>query len=117
MTLGRRSTPRRKAPERVAYTRTKPKAGAKPTSEERRHMGRIAAMGCIVCGAPAEVHHVHSDGMKRLSRSHRRVAPLCSLHHRIGEDAVHKLGHEGFTERHGVDLLAEADRLWQEHDR
>ena len=112
--LGKRATPRRKAPERVAYVRQKPKAGAKPTAQEKRHMGRIAALGCLVCRAPAEVHHVHSDGLKRITRSHRLTTPLCPIHHRTGLSAVHAIGHAEFAVAHQIDLLAEAIRLWQE---
>lgn len=75
-------------------------------------MANVAAMGCLVCQAPAEVHHVHSDGMKRITRSHQRVVPLCPNHHRSGPEAVHVLGHAGFTRVHGLDLLAVAERLW-----
>lgn len=83
------------------------------SAAERRHMDRVAEMGCLVCGADAEVHHVHSDGYQRLTKTNRRVAPLCPWHHRQGPDAVHSLGHGGFTITHGIDLLAWADREWE----
>jgi len=95
------------------HTRIKPKAGAAPTAEERRHWDRIAHMGCLVCGQEAEIHHVHSDGFKRIGKSHRRVAPLCVRHHRTGQDAVHTLSHAGFTERFKIDLLSWADEAWK----
>lgn len=79
-------------------------------------MGRVAEMGCMACGAPACVHHVHSDGMKRITRSHRRVVGLCDWHHQNGPDAVHKIGHARFTELFGIDLLQVADRLWENRD-
>lgn len=113
----KRPTPRRQAPERVQHVRSKPKAGAPPTAQEKRHMDRVAALGCLVCRSPAELHHVTSDGLKRIARSHQRVVPLCPRHHRIhvgSAESVEYLGHAGFTIRYGIDLLSEADRLWRE---
>lgn len=115
----KRPTPRRKAPERVQQVRTKPKAGAAPTADEKRHMGRIVRLGCLVCSAPATVHHVTSDGFQRIARSHRRTVPLCPRHHQIQHgphESVEALGHARFTEVYGIDLLATADRLWRESD-
>lgn len=93
-----------------------------PTAMERRHMNAVAARGCLVCGGEATLHHVtgHSDRMGRLPRSHQRIVPLCPLHHQgLGEKApmlvsVESLNHRGFYQEHGIDLLAEAERLWVE---
>ena len=82
-------------------------------------MARVAAMGCIVCGQPATIHHVTSDGMKRIARSHQRVASLCPRHHQIQHgprESVEALGHAGFTATYGIDLLEWADRAWRERD-
>lgn len=86
----------------------------RPTAAERRHIARIAELPCLVCGGPATVHHVTSDGYKRITRSHMLVTPLCPVHHQIQHgprESVEALSHRGFTERYGVDLLAEAMRL------
>ncbi len=92
------------------------------TAAEQRHFDRVAALGCLVCGGEATLHHVtaHADRMGRLPRSHQRIVPLCPLHHQgLGEKApmpvsVERLGHRGFYQEHGIDLLAEAERLWGE---
>jgi hypothetical protein len=88
---------------------------------ERRHMNRVAALGCLVCGGEAELHHVtgYADRMGRLPRSNERITPLCPLHHRgVGEKSllvsVQSLNHRGFCREHGIDLLAEAERLWDD---
>jgi hypothetical protein len=111
----KREKPRRAA-GRISHARTKPKAGAAPDKEERLHLARIALIPCLVCGAwPVTIHHVTSDGFKRIARSHRRVTPLCKPHHQIQEgphDSVEALGHAGFTARYGIDLLAWADNAW-----
>ena len=58
------------------------------TAEEKKHMSRVADLGCIACAilghhdSPAELHHIkHQTGMGRRS-SHFEVIPLCYLHHR-----------------------------------
>lgn len=92
---------------------------------ERRHMNRVAALGCLVCGGEATIHHVtgYADRIGRLPRSHMNVVPLCPPHHQIIYDSqihfpqsVEALGHRGFYQEHGIDLLAEAKRLWAESE-
>jgi hypothetical protein len=87
----------------------------------QRHFARVAELGCIVCGAPCELHHVtaYADRMGRISRSDERVVGLCPTHHRSGapggfKQSVEALGHRGFFQEFGIDLLAEAQRLWNE---
>jgi len=85
-----------------------------PTAAERRHMARVAAMPCLVCGGPSTVHHVTSDGYKRITRSNMLVTPLCPMHHQIQHgprESVEALGHRGFAITYGIDLLAEAQRI------
>jgi hypothetical protein len=82
-------------------------------------MDRVAAMGCLVCGSPATIHHVTSDGFKRIARSHKRVAPLCPVHHQIQHgphESVEALSHAGFTKRYDIDLLAWADSAWADSE-
>lgn len=105
----------RRAP--IARSPMRPSRRPATTAVERRHLDRIAALGCLVCGGAATVHHVTSNGFQRIARTHRRAAPLCPRHHMIQwgpKDSVEALGHAGFAVTHGVDLLAEADRLWRE---
>lgn len=105
-----RTTPLKRSPMKV-----KPRKAA--TAVERRHLHRVAAMGCLVCGEPSTVHHVTSDGYQRLTRTHERVTPLCPRHHMLQfgpRESVEALGHAGFTATYGIDLLATADRLWAE---
>lgn len=84
------------------------------TVAERRHMQNVAETGCAVCGSPAQVHHVTSDGYKRISRSNWLVVGLCPVHHQIQHgprESVEALGHAGFTKAYGIDLLATAREL------
>ena len=59
----------------------------------RRYWGRLAAMGCILCGGPAEIAHCHNGSIrermqepkakgKRLARYDWLVLPLCPAHGR-----------------------------------
>jgi len=90
-----------------------------PTAEQKRHMEDIAKMGCLVCGGASTVHHVTASiHGGRMTRRHDRVVPLCPIHHQAVYDpyvnrpvSVERLGHRGFWKLHGIDLLAEAERL------
>jgi hypothetical protein len=98
----------------------------KPVAVERHH-DRVANMPCLACGAypPNTVHHVtgYADRPGRFSRDHWLVVPLCPGHHQAVYDnasmpvSVERLGHQGFYQEHGVDLLAEAMRLAEETQR
>lgn len=98
--------------------------GKGPNAIEKRHWDRAASMGCCVCGGEATIHHVtgYADRMGRFPRSHKLVAPLCPVHHQAVFDhasmpvSVERLGHQGFYQEHGIDLLALAERLWAESE-
>lgn len=89
------------------------------TLAEKKHMGRVAELGCAVCrrmgypGTPAELHHPRSGvGMGKRS-SHFDVLPLCVEHHR-GKTGVHGLGTKGFPKHWGFteqDLLTDTKKL------
>lgn len=82
------------------------------TAAERRHHAKVAEMPCIACGRyGVNVHHVVSDGFKRLTKDHMRVIPLCPHCHTDGPFAVHKVSYDTFRNTFGVDQLAEAERL------
>jgi len=91
-----------------------------PTAAEKRVWSLIAAEGCLVCSGEATLHHPtgYADKMGRFTRSHQLVTPLCPTHHMIQHgprESVEALGHRGFYEAYGIDLLAEAKRLWVKH--
>ena len=81
---------------------------------EARHMGRVAALGCILCrhlgtpGTPAEVHHIREGQGAAQRASNWLTVPLCPEHHR-GATGLHGLGTLGFPARYKLnelDLLA-----------
>jgi len=85
------------------------------TIAERKHMSRVAELGCAVChrlgygATPAELHHPrHGTGIGQRAK-HMDVIPLCPEHHR-GNTGVHGLGTKGFAKHYGfneADLLAD----------
>lgn len=111
----RRATPRRNE-GRVQHERIKPKAKAEPTAEEHRHIERVAALGCLVCRRPANVHHVMKAPGKVRRRDHRFIAPLCADHHQ-GNEGVHGLGSEkAFLARWGIDLMTWCLWAWDKRN-
>ena len=78
-----------------------------------RHHDRVAALGCLVCGSAATIHHVtgYADKPGRFSRDEWLVVPLCPPHHQKVFDplaskpkSVEELGHQGFFREWGNDL-------------
>jgi hypothetical protein len=81
--------------------------------QEKAYLSAVAALGCIICGAPAEIHHPRfAVGMSQRA-SHWLAIGLCSTHHRIGQygEAIHQ-GQALFERNHGSEesLLAETIR-------
>jgi len=88
-----------------------------PNAKERRHIGKVKQLPCLVCGVwPVDAHHVigYADRMGRAPKRHDRVVPLCKPHHDVQhgpKTSAHALSHKGFYECYGIDLMAEAERL------
>lgn len=79
---------------------------------QKAHKNRVAALGCLVCKGPAEIHHVRAGNQ---SKDDRRIVSLCAGHHRHNADSFHRLGNvELFFQAHGIDLVKEADWNWLE---
>lgn len=63
-------------------------------------------------------HHLTSLGHGRITRNDRYCVPLVDRLHAVGNpDAVHEIGWENFERAHGVDLVFEANRLWDKYQR
>jgi len=81
-----------------------------PNKAEKAHLTRIAEMGCLVCGGPAEIHHL----LSKRPRNHRWAVPLCPNHHRTSRDGLHWLGNEKkWFKHHKIDAEAWAEREWE----
>lgn len=90
------------------------------TAAEKAHRDVVGSMPCLVCGAASTIHHVtgYADRMGRAPRREDRIVPLCPVHHQAVYDpcarapvSVERLGHRGFFQEHGIDLMAVAERL------
>jgi len=88
------------------------------TAEGRRHMGRVAGLGCLICRrlgygpSSAEVHHVREGQGGAQRAPDFLTVPLCPEHHR-GSTGFHGLGTRAFERRYGIDelgMLAETIR-------
>ncbi len=54
------------------------------SAAEKRHMGKVAALGCLICQSPANVHHIRTERIK----SGFLTIPLCREHHQ-GDFSIH----------------------------
>ncbi len=98
------------------HGRTKDKRNIKPNAAETRYHDHVGGLGCLICQRPPSIHHIISDGFKRLTKDHMLVTPLCWDHHQ-GNEGYHGLGsHALFYARYGIDLYAEAKRIRSEYE-
>lgn len=88
------------------------------TLAEKKHMGRVAELGCAVCrrmgypGTQAELHHLRAGtGMARRA-SHWDVLPLCVEHHR-GKTGIHGMGTRAFVRHYGITEQELVDEVYQ----
>lgn len=79
-------------------------AKKKANAAERRHLARVATMGCCVCRMPAEVHHITTGVGMGQRASHYDTIPLCHRHHRTGGHgvAIHA-GKRTWEKNHGTE--------------
>lgn len=85
------------------------------SAKASRHMGRVAALGCIVCRqlgygySPARVHHIKEECGAGQRQSDYLTIPLCPTHHTDGGPGVaYHAGFRQFERIYGteLDLLA-----------
>ena len=80
------------------------------TKAEKAHMEKVRALGCIICGGIAAVHHCLTGMGGR--KNHMKVIGLCYAHHQ-GHDGIHTLGRKAWQAKHGSeqDLMAKVADL------
>lgn len=82
----------------------------KPDSIERRHMGLVAELGCVLCQhlgygqTPAQTHHILQDRGLGQRSPHFLTVALCPEHH-TGNSGIHQLKSSGFQTRYKLDEL------------
>lgn len=110
----KRSPMRRAAPKPKRAKPLVPKAlgesarGYKEIPRDQDHMARIAALGCLICGRPAQAHHVDTVLPKGAGPkvTDYATAPLCPIHHLDDKhDCAHGYGGErAFWLRHMISI-------------
>lgn len=81
------------------------------TKAEKKHMDRVAELGCIVCmnlgtpGTPASIHHIRTGKGRSQRATHFEVLPLCPFHHQQGGygNAIHA-GQKAWEANFGTEL-------------
>ena len=85
----KRSPIERKSPL-LSHQRPKKYRPRQRTRAEREHHDAVAALGCLICQSPAEIHHlrVNPETGRHMGlgerASHFHVIPLCPGCHRLG---------------------------------
>jgi hypothetical protein len=79
---------------------------------DSRYLQWIRSLPCVVCGTERSVEAAHTGphGLGQKSADSTAI-PLCSRHHRTGNDSYHKLGARRFSEVHDLNLHRIASEL------
>lgn len=85
----------------------------KAIPRDTEHMARVAARGCLICGAPAQAHHVDILTPKNAGPkvTDYLTAPLCPIHHTGDQDDCAHNGERAFWIRHNIDIAAWITRI------
>lgn len=101
---------------KINHKRIKKKYNPTPNASEKRYHDYIRSLPCLVCGEQSALHHVISDGFKRISKNHMLCVPLCYEHHQ-GDKGYHGLGsHDLFVEEHKIHTFEEAKKLLADYN-
>lgn len=73
-------------------------------NDDRAYLKAVASLGCIICGSPAEVHHIR-EGVGMAQRNDNwNILPLCPAHHRTGGVGIaFHAGAESFALNYGTE--------------
>jgi len=97
-----------------------------PGVKDEGHLRLIRQCQCLACGAePAEAAHLKygdplrgKPGPSLGKRPHDRwVTPLCPRCHRLGKDCQHNGNERVWWERHGIDPIDAAIKLYEASSR
>jgi hypothetical protein len=86
---------------------------------ERIHLSKVAAIGCIICRMPAEIHHIRAGMGMGQRNNHFNAIPLCHKHHRTGGHGVAlHAGQKTFEAKFGteLELLEKVNKLIESSD-
>lgn len=92
-----------------------------PRMRDSSHMGCIAALPCVICGArPVEVAHIrypdasHAKPITGVGTkpADRWTLPLCPGHHRLSNSCQHNFDERSWWEEHGINPLSLSSALF-----
>ena len=104
------STPIRQKGERTKRKETS-RAKRQHTKAEDEYLGRVAALGCIVClvrrnaFTQPEIHHPRTGTGAGRRGSHFDAIGLCPADHRLAPIGLHYLGRRKWEALHGTTEL------------
>ena len=81
------------------------------TNDERKHLDKVAGLGCILSrhygypDTPAEIHHIRTGTGAGRKASHYETIPLSPHFHRLSNEAFHVMGRKAWERHHGVTEL------------
>ncbi len=87
-------------------------AKKQPTVAQKKRMSRIASLGCLICKAPANIHHCGT--FLGGGRDDDNIIPLCHVHHQNGGYGVAlHAGKKAWEAIHGTEqeLMDKTERL------
>jgi hypothetical protein len=81
-----------------------PYSGTKP-ERDAKYRALVRTQPCAACGSWRGIESAHTGphGMCQKASDFDCI-PLCSKHHKIGKDSLHKLGPVKFARVHGLDV-------------
>lgn len=82
-------------------------------NSEFEHYNKVAALGCYICKAPAEIHHKRTGVGMRQKAKYYECIPLCERHHRTGGIGVaFHAGPKTWQEKYGIEdeIIEEINR-------
>jgi len=83
------------------------------------YLKKIRQCPCVICGGQAEAAHLRyssAEHNKVNFRDDKWVTPLCAWHHRLAPDCQHSGSEFRFWERHGINPLELAEKLFASQD-
>lgn len=84
------------------------------TKSEKAYLGRVAALGCLICGRQAQVHHIREGQGTSMRASHFLTIPLCLDHH-TGPLSIHGSKRQ-FENLYGSELDLVAETIKRLHE-
>lgn len=75
-----------------------------PTKADKDRYAALAQLGCMICGAEPQIHHVlKQKGMGRKNGNDMTYS-LCFKHH-TGNEGIHTIGRKTWEAKYGMEMV------------